>query len=41
MVASPEKFQRMFIGLKDDIRLCIGVNDIVVQITGIVVQITV
>ena len=33
MVANPEKFQPIFIGLKDDIKLCIDVNGIVVQMT--------
>ena len=33
MVANPEKFQLMFIGLKDDIKLCIDINGIVVQMT--------
>ena len=31
MVANPEKFQLMFKGLKDDIKLCIDINGIVVQ----------
>ena len=33
MVANPEKFQLLFIGLKDDIKLCIDINGIVVQMT--------
>ena len=33
MVSSPEKFQLMFICLKDDIKLCIYINGIVVQMT--------
>ena len=36
MVANLEKFQLMFIGLKDDIKLCIDLNGIVVQMTDIV-----
>ena len=36
MVANPEKFQLMFIALKDDIKLCIDVNGIVVQMTDCV-----
>ena len=32
-VANPEKFQLMFIGLKDDIKLCIDMNGNVVQVT--------
>ena len=32
-VANPEKFQLMFICLKDDIKLCIDINGIVVQMT--------
>ena len=28
-----EKFQRLFIGLKDDIILCIDINEIVIQMT--------
>ena len=35
-VANPKKFQAMFIGLKDDIKLCVDVNGIVVQITDCV-----
>ena len=31
MVANPEQFQLMFIGLKN---VCIGINSIVVQMTG-------
>ena len=34
MVANPEKFQLMFIGLKDDIELCTDINGIVVQMTN-------
>ena len=33
MVANPEKFQLIFIGLKDDIRLCIDINSSAVQMT--------
>ena len=33
MVANPEKYQLMFIGLKDDIKLCIDINDNMVQMT--------
>ena len=33
MVASPEKFQLMSIGLKDDIKLCIDIGGIVIQMT--------
>ena len=33
MVANPEKFQRMFIGLKDDTKLCIDINGIMFQMT--------
>ena len=33
MVANPEKLQLMFIGLKGDIKLCIDINDIMVQMT--------
>ena len=33
MVANPDKFQLMFIGLKDDIKLCIDINGIVAQMT--------
>ena len=33
MIANPENFQLMFIGLKDDIKLCIDINGIVVQMT--------
>ena len=33
MDANPEKFQLMFIGLKDDIKLCIDINGIVIQMT--------
>ena len=33
VVANPEKFQLMFIGLKDGIKLCIDINGIVVQMT--------
>ena len=36
MVANPEKFQLIFIALKDDIKLCIDVNGIVVQMTDCV-----
>ena len=36
MVAHPEKFQLIFIGLKDDIELCININGIVVQTTNTV-----
>ena len=32
MVASPENFQLICIGLKEDIKLCINTNGIVVQI---------
>ena len=31
---TPEKFQLMFIGLKDDIKLCIDIKGIVVQMTN-------
>ena len=34
IVANPEKFQLMFIGLKDDIKLCIDINGIVVQMSN-------
>ena len=33
MVANPEKFQLMFLGLKDDPKLCIDINGNVVQMT--------
>ena len=33
IVANPEKFQLMFIGLKDNIKVCIDINGIVVQMT--------
>ena len=33
MAANPEKFQLLLIGLKDDIKLCIDVNSIVIQMT--------
>ena len=33
MVANPEKCQLMFIGVKYDIKLCININGIVVQMT--------
>ena len=33
MVANPEKFQLMFLGLKDDINLCIDKHGTVVQMT--------
>ena len=33
MVANPERFQLMFAGLKDDIKLCIDVNGSVIQMT--------
>ena len=33
MVASPEKFERTIIGLKDDIKLFIDINGIVAQMT--------
>jgi len=33
MVANPEKFQLMFIGQNDGIKLCIDINGIVVQMT--------
>ena len=33
MVANPDKFQLMFIGLKDDTKLCIDINGIVVKMT--------
>ena len=33
MVANPEKFQLMFLGLKDDLKLCIDINGNVVQMT--------
>ena len=33
MVANPEKFQLMFLGLKDDLKLCIDINGNVVEMT--------
>ena len=33
MVANPERFQLMFLGLKDDINLCIGIHGTEVQMT--------
>ena len=33
MVANSDKFQLMFIGLKDDTKLCIDINGIVVKMT--------
>ena len=33
MFANPEKFQLIFIGLKDSITLCIDINGIVIQVT--------
>ena len=33
MVANLEKFQLMFISLKDDIKLCIDINGIAIQMT--------
>ena len=33
IVANSEKFQPMFVGLKDGIKLCIDINGIVVQMT--------
>ena len=33
MVANPEKFQIIFISLKDDIKLCIDINGIVIHMT--------
>ena len=33
MAANPDKFQLMFIGLKDDTRLRIGKNGIVINMT--------
>ena len=36
-MGNPEKFQLLFIGLKDDIKFCIDVNGIVIQMTHSVI----